>query len=584
VTKPSASVVRSVSAPPAAGCLGAAFLGQLLEAGEQRARSEAVQLRVGVPVDLGQQVLDGARALLQRLDQLGLALPAMAQVLLDEPLAVAHRRAVRRVQRRHRRRGEPLQAGEVRREVALGRVDDDRADRRQHVADQRRAVAALAEAEVAAVVAGRVDRLQFPAGVAVGRPAERDAVAVADRLAEAAARRQPFERQLVAAHGQVEGLAQRRDAADVVGVVVGGDHAFDARAAARQFRQQVEQALLLVGVGRARVDDPQALVADDAAVRRRRRRQGRRAQRRQHDAGREADLVQPAGPVALGGGVDLAREVLEVGGAREMLQQDHHRRHQQQVAVAPRRQRLLGQPPAALHEFAAAHVGARAGSAGGAALERHVEEHGVVAHRRERRRLHAAQRAQRQRRRCTGDELLPRRRSGGGRSLAGVVRQHRLARGDEGLARGLGRRQRVPHQASFLEQLAVRAGLQRVGEPVGGRRIAVLAGERAAGQCPVAAEEAQFGGALDEEDGAVLAVATGHQQGCGGAAAHPGARRLAAARAAVERALRRGAALHPWSPPTASRARRWRTASRGPRTTSRQPSCSTRSGRAARGS
>ena len=64
-----------------------------------------------------------------------------------------------------------LEALHVGLQVAFWGVDDDRADRRHHVAREHRSITGFEEAEVALVMAGGVDRGQVPAIAAVRREA-----------------------------------------------------------------------------------------------------------------------------------------------------------------------------------------------------------------------------------------------------------------------------------------------------------------------------------------------------------------------------------------------------------------------------
>ena len=132
---------------------------QLEQVRRERAHRHRVQLRRNVRVDGGEQLRGGRRAeLFERRDDLGLAPQAMRDDRRHRLARPRHQEAVARREPVELEIEQRAQRRDVRRHVAVGRIDDDRRRLHHVVAGEERLLLLEQVAEVVAGVAGRVDR------------------------------------------------------------------------------------------------------------------------------------------------------------------------------------------------------------------------------------------------------------------------------------------------------------------------------------------------------------------------------------------------------------------------------------------
>ena len=320
---------------------------------EQAAFGERVHLALELRIGRRHQRGRRRRRLRERGQHQLFPLVAVRAVLRELGHAARHDRPVRRVDRARLRFQQPIQRGEVVRHVALGRVDDHRTDARHQIAGDHRSAALLDQAQVPARVAR-----QMKGAPAAG--ADLESLAVLDDALEGKVeqlRRLPCGRD-----GQPEHLRT----GNVIEVVMGEEDSHRLAAFALEAIERLAQDLLLLGPGRAGIDDPQLVVAEQEAVGMRGGRQRRGAQRNEDHAALELDpfhhvLLDRQLPGRLIGRGQERQRVARPGDVGQRFQRVPGRRMEQGEALFPSAQSLFGLDPLALGELAGPDLGRFAG-------------------------------------------------------------------------------------------------------------------------------------------------------------------------------------------------------------------------------
>ena len=249
-------------------------------------------------------------------------------------------------------------------------------------------------------------------------------------------------------------------------MVVGDDDRVGLGALRTELVDQREQPFLLVGPRRRRVEDHEAIDAEEQAVRRRRGWEGRRRDARHDHAGRELDAVEATRRIRLRRCVHPLAERVQ-GTGHQVLQDQDDRWNDQDLAASPRVERVGGSPEPPADEFAGADVDLLP------ARHPSREEHRVVANGRERRRADPAEGGDRTIGGRDGAERLP--------AVGCPIREQQIPDGLPVVAQRASQ-SCAEHDAHLLEQLANRTGRQ--GDRVIAARVvrAVLRASHPAGQ------------------------------------------------------------------------------------------------------
>jgi len=256
-------------------------------------------------------------------ENLGLARQAMVAIFGELGHAVEERRAVTDEQRTRRELPQAVERIEIEVHVALGRIDDDRAEARHHVAGDEVAGRFDLEAEVAAGVPGSVMHLEDERWSAV----ELDALPIVQPSVERNALRvETFAGERMTEHRHVERAPDDLDAADVIGMVVGEPDGADLAAEALFGHAQCGQQTLVLDLERrARIDEHAVPRAEQVGVGMCGRRQGRGGERQEHDARAHFDTRQRT-EVSLGGVVQARRRPVGPDLGKDAQQMENRRR------------------------------------------------------------------------------------------------------------------------------------------------------------------------------------------------------------------------------------------------------------------